>query len=147
MSKSYWNSETKSLMSSEQMKAWINNDAERGYERYLSHRRRTLLTFSEYCDRALFPYETEYGELVKRFEQTKAMHTIVRNLNDENAYMRWIELVPDEATEEDLVDIADDDELFDEACGLFTRLVARYGKDGYVVGTNGTRAWGRGKTE
>ncbi len=46
---------------------------------------------------------------------------------DEDAYAEWIALCPDEPTEDDLKEIAEDDELWVSACELFGRLVKRYG--------------------
>ena len=69
-----------------------------------------------------------------RFELVKSMHTIVMSMNDENAYMTWIYVVPDEATDEDLMDIAENDELYSDTCKLFTKLVRKYGANsGYYV--------------
>ena len=47
-------------------------------------------------------------------------------VDDENAYMSWIYLVPDEATKEDFVDIASDDELWIDCCKKFGELVKTY---------------------
>lgn len=47
-------------------------------------------------------------------------------VDDENAYMSWINLVPDEATKEDFVDIASDDELWIDCCKKFGELVKTY---------------------
>lgn len=70
-----------------------------------------------------------------RFEILKMMHELVINMNNENAYMSWIYLVPDEATEEDFMDIAEDESDFDEVCHMFNVLVRKYGKDGYCIGS------------
>lgn len=64
-----------------------------------------------------------------------AMNTMVLNMNDETAYMTWIYLVPDEASEYDFIDFAVNDEgtkgnhLFDEAVVLFKKLWNRYAKE------------------
>ena len=61
------------------------------------------------------------------------MNEYIKCLNDETAYYDyWIELVPDEATEEDLQDIAESDELFNATCELFGRLIKRFGDDLWV---------------
>ena len=60
------------------------------------------------------------------------MNEYVKCMNDENAYMAWIMIVPDEATEEDLQDIAEDDEMFQEVVELFNKLIKRYGDDLYL---------------
>lgn len=46
---------------------------------------------------------------------------------DELAYREWITLFPDEPTEDDLREIAKDDELWASACAAFGRIVRRYG--------------------
>lgn len=69
---------------------------------------------------------------VLRMNLVGGMNEYVKCMNDENAYMAWIMLVPDEATEEDLQDIADDDEMFQEVVELFNKLIKRYGDDLYL---------------
>lgn len=69
----------------------------------------------------------------ERIELLKAMHTIVYDFNHENAYMRWINLVPDCPSEDDFADMAEDDEDMENAVKLFFRLIERYGKYGLVV--------------
>lgn len=69
----------------------------------------------------------------ERIELLKAMHTIVCDFNHENAYMRWINLVPDCPSEEDFADMAEDDEDMEDAVKLFFRLIEKYGKYGLVV--------------
>ena len=55
------------------------------------------------------------------------MHEYISfHIADEDAYERWISIVPDEPTEEDLEFIADDDELWTMACTTFGKLVKRY---------------------
>lgn len=46
---------------------------------------------------------------------------------DELAYYEWITLFPDEPTEDDLREIAEDDELWVSACETFGRIIKRYG--------------------
>ena len=46
---------------------------------------------------------------------------------DELAYCEWITLFPDEPTEDDLREIAEDDELWVSACEAFGRIVKRNG--------------------
>ena len=45
---------------------------------------------------------------------------------DELAYCEWITLFPDEPTEDDLREIAEDDELWVSACAAFGRIIKRY---------------------
>lgn len=57
----------------------------------------------------------------------KDMHEYVRTrIDDENAYMSWICLVPDEPSHEDFVDIASDNELWTDTCKLFGKLAKAY---------------------
>lgn len=69
----------------------------------------------------------------RRFELMQAMHTIICAMNDEDAYMRWIYLVPDEATDEDLREIAEDDEFFADVCKAFRRILNDHGAAGFYV--------------
>lgn len=63
----------------------------------------------------------------------KAMHTVVCALNDEEAYCEWINLVPDDANNDDLVDIAEDDWLFQDACNTFREIMLNYSEGGFYV--------------
>ena len=51
---------------------------------------------------------------------------ICNELGDEEAWMRWINIVPDQCTEEDLEYIASDKMLWVDACLLFGDLVNGY---------------------
>ena len=53
-----------------------------------------------------------------------AMNTIIKACNDETAYYnRWIYTVPDESTFEDMIDIAEDRELFLDTCECFRKIM------------------------
>lgn len=69
----------------------------------------------------------------ERYEALKAMHTLVLTMNDEEAYCEWICTVPDEATDEDLRDIAEDDDLFAEACAAYRYIAQTYADSGYYI--------------
>ena len=71
--------------------------------------------------------------LKDRIRIIEAMHTIITSMNDERAYVSWINTVPDEATYDDFEEIAQDTELYDEVCAKFTRLVKGYGKSGFYA--------------
>lgn len=58
-----------------------------------------------------------------RIRQLKAMHELMRNANDEEIYMSWICLMPDEPREDDFKDIALDDEEYNECFDLFIKLI------------------------
>lgn len=45
---------------------------------------------------------------------------------DELAYDEWITLVPDQPTEDDLKEIAEDEEIWIMACSAFGRIVKRF---------------------
>ena len=70
----------------------------------------------------------------ERAEFVQSMNNVVKHLNDENAYMHWITVVPDEAEQADFEDIADDEELFDEAVYLFKNIMELYLKNGIYIG-------------
>ncbi len=78
----------------------------------------------------------------ERLDTIIAMHIMVCNINDEGAYMTWIYVVPDEATEWDFIDFAKNDEettenaLFNEAVELFKKLWKNYAaeKNGLYIG-------------
>lgn len=71
----------------------------------------------------------------RKYELVKAMNTIVKGLNNEDAYESWICIVPDEADDTDLHDIAKDEELFSDTVECFKRLMDNYLGDGiYVAG-------------
>ena len=70
----------------------------------------------------------------ERAEFVQSMNNVVKHLNDENAYIHWITVVPDEAEQADFEDIADDEELFDEAVYLFKSIMERYLKNGIYIG-------------
>lgn len=70
----------------------------------------------------------------ERFEALKSMNTIIQSMNDENAYSNWIWLIPDGADDDELRDIAEnDDEIFNEACELFAKLIRKYLKYGLYI--------------
>ena len=75
------------------------------------------------------------------YELIKAMNEVVGYLNHEDGYARWIYIVPDGASPEDLKDIAEDPELMDLACKSFTSIIRAYGKYGYFTGKR--KAWGQ----
>ncbi len=58
------------------------------------------------------------------------MHEYMRNLNDENAYIAWVTYgVPEEPTENDLLGIAEDIDLWKDCCCLFGELTKEYVKE------------------
>jgi hypothetical protein len=68
-----------------------------------------------------------------RMNMLGGMNEYVKCMNDEDAYYNhWICIVPDECTEEDLEDIAEDDESFNDVVECFAALVKEYGDDLYI---------------
>lgn len=152
MGKAYWNSECNHLLNEETKERWIKRVAPQTYpefcERVKARSKAFMIdlpipTFEKYCELSNTEYKTPYEQLVDRTEHVKAMNLVIRNMNDETAYMSWINWVPDRATELDCVDVADDDELFDDVCAMFRYLIRDYGKHGFYFG--GTKAYGERK--
>ena len=80
------------------------------------------------CDKELTLKETiaDYT-LDARMTQLKAMHDLMCEANDEYIYMAWINLMPDCPSNEDIKDIALDDEMYNECFDLFVKLIAKDG--------------------
>ena len=76
---------------------------------------------------------------MEKFELLKAMHTLVMAMNDENAYLTWINVIPDGADDEELMEIAadDDEEIYRDACHTFREICGRYMKYGFYLGGYG----------
>lgn len=74
----------------------------------------------------------------ERFKVLKAMDTLVRFINNESAYYNhWIYIIPDDADEDELREIAyEDEETFKDAVECFGRVYPEYYGDGglYVGG-------------
>lgn len=76
----------------------------------------------------------EKSALLKgRIELVKAMNTIITCINDEDAYMEWIYIVPDQATEDDFEFIAEDDEEFEDAVRAFGIICKEYLGSGLYI--------------
>ena len=62
------------------------------------------------------------------------MNTIVTALNNEEPYyQRWIDIVPDCASDEDFRDIAENEELFKDTVDCFKGIMKDYLKDGIYI--------------
>ena len=71
----------------------------------------------------------------RKFALIKSMDTIVKELNNEEAYYgKWIYIVPDGADDEDFYDIAVDEELFVDTVNCFKGIMRNYLKDGIYIG-------------
>lgn len=58
-----------------------------------------------------------------RLKQIKAMHELMTQTNDEGLYMAWVLVMPDEPTENDFIDIAEDEQQFNDCYKLFVTLI------------------------
>ena len=107
------------------------------------------MDMNRYCRRCGHPVEFEYSETEThcpkcnatiprsdtiagwareaRINQLKAMHNLMLEANDELIDMRWTCLMPDCPMEEDFIDIASDDEQYNECFDLFVKLIAKNG--------------------
>ena len=76
---------------------------------------------------------------MEKFELLKAMHTLVKAMNDENAYLTWINVIPDGADDAELIEIAadDDEEIYRDACNTFRRICNAYARYGFYLGGYG----------
>ena len=88
----------------------------------------TGYAYCPYCDLDVIVKEAIANHTFKaRMNQLKAMHELMLNVNDEDIYMSWINLMPDEPSEEDFKDMALDDEQYNECFDLFIELIADEG--------------------
>ena len=62
-----------------------------------------------------------------RINQLRAMHNLMCEANDESIYMTWIYLMPDCPSADDFIDIAMDDEQYNECFDLFVKLISKKG--------------------
>jgi hypothetical protein len=72
---------------------------------------------------------------MKKYELLQAMNTIISSLNNEEAYWKWTDVIPDGATKQDIKDIASDSDLeyMNVICKVFKILLDEYIEDGYYV--------------
>ena len=70
-----------------------------------------------------------------RIDHVRKMHELVCSLNHEGAYEWWsADGVPDCPIDpDDFRDFAEDDEMYEELIGLFLKILAKYGKYGFVT--------------
>ena len=64
--------------------------------------------------------------LKERIALFKDMVCQIKTLEDEIPYEEWICAVPDEADDEDFLEIAEDLENFHSVCVLFCKLMTKY---------------------
>lgn len=66
-------------------------------------------------------YQTKF-----RVEQLKAAESLMRLCSDEGTFESWLMLgIPDEADESDYIEIAEDDEAYNEILDLLVKLVSK----------------------
>lgn len=61
----------------------------------------------------------------KRIALLKRMHDVMLNISNEDYYMAWIYIMPDEPTEEDFIDIAEDEDMFNEVLYHYSGIVTK----------------------
>lgn len=61
------------------------------------------------------------------------MNAIMISMNNEDAYCEWIFTVPDDVDSDELEEISQDDELFEECVREFLRIFRKYNRDGLYV--------------
>lgn len=72
--------------------------------------------------------------MAKRIALLKAQHEIIKYMNNEEAYMEWINIVPDCPQDDDFEFIAEDEELFADAMECFKNIMNLYLDDGIYIG-------------
>ena len=73
----------------------------------------------------------------ERYETLKAMNLLAKTVNDEGFYYdHWIYIVPDEADDDELREIAyDDEDVFSDSVRCFINHFSKYAKeDGLYLG-------------
>lgn len=76
-----------------------------------------------------------YNDKDFNLDLIKGMNAIMISMNDESAYMEWINTVPDCATEDDFEYICEDADLFKETIHEFVRIFNKYIKSGLFIQT------------
>lgn len=77
-------------------------------------------------------------EVLERFEALKAMNLLAKLCNDEGFYYNhWIYVIPDEADDDEMLEIAEDDEdTYSDAVRCFINNFHKYAREGglYIGG-------------
>ena len=79
----------------------------------------------------------------ERVEELNTMNDIMLSMNDENAYMSWILSYPDDATEDDEIEIAESDEDFAYICERFDKVFDYYARHGLYISLNSDFDYGK----
>jgi len=68
----------------------------------------------------------------RRLKNLKRMAYIMSKLDNKEAYDIWTVYVPDQPTEKDLIELAEDIDEYDDIVSLFIKLVFLYSYDGII---------------
>ena len=83
--------------------------------------------FRELSDAVFYMENKKMTKEQKRAKLVKMMHEYIRlEVDDEYAYMNWINLVPDEPKEEDFNDLAEDKNDWIDCVKLFGKLLKEF---------------------
>lgn len=74
-----------------------------------------------------------YSDKEYRKDLIVGMNAIMISMNNEDAYSEWIFTVPDDVDSDELEEISQDDELFEECVREFLRIFRKYNRDGLYV--------------
>lgn len=70
----------------------------------------------------------------EKFETLRSMNTIIKSMNDESAYDAWIYIIPDGADDDELMEIAEEDEeSFNDAVHAFMEIMNKRLKYGLYI--------------
>lgn len=72
-------------------------------------------------------------KLNSRVQSLKAMNDVIEHLNNDEAYQVWLSIgFPDEPTPQQLLDIAEDTNLYNDILNHFMYVLRNYYLDGYM---------------
>lgn len=78
------------------------------------------------------------SKVQRNFELLKAMETVVRSMNNDEAIEPWLMCgVPDGADDDEIMEMAADDDSMEWACASFGRIMRRFSKDGWFTDYGG----------
>lgn len=76
-----------------------------------------------------------YNDIQFNVNLISGMNAIMVSMNDERAYMEWINTVPDDCTDDDIIFICEQPDLFKETITEFMRIFKKYSKYGLSIET------------
>lgn len=83
--------------------------------------------FKYNCEKEKLEIVTQF---FKRLKNVKLMHKVMQSMNNEDAYLTWIYLMPDEPDDEDFECFAEEETEYKELKAMYDRLCRAYGKYG-----------------